>query len=339
MVQKILKKQSGITLLALIITIIVLLILAGVALNTLFGSNGIISNSKYAQEEYIKSAEKDAITKAFAELKIKLYTDDSITAITAELVEQQLNEGGNNVEVEDGENGNFVITFKNTGNQYTVNSNGAILGEEKTEVANVPLEITGDIECTGGETTILVKVPTNVDTRATYIYHYKEEGGTEQTATSNSSTYTIEGLTVNKNYEVWVEAYNDYNEEHVISNHVTVRTEYGPYITVPEDFSYNGGTITGFNPNAASGVATMAKTGDRKVILVLPEYALDGTTKVTAIGKSAFENCTKITGKLTIPKSITRLGDGNAWCSTFKGCTGITSVHIHGNIAIGVNRI
>ncbi|MBQ9298873.1 MAG: hypothetical protein IJ223_07645, partial [Clostridia bacterium] len=127
MVQKILKKQSGITLLALIITIIVLLILAGVALNTLFGSNGIISNSKYAQEEYIKSAEKDAITKAFAELKIKLYTDDSITAITAELVEQQLNEGGNNVEVEDGENGNFVITFKNTGNQYTVNSNGAIL--------------------------------------------------------------------------------------------------------------------------------------------------------------------------------------------------------------------
>ena len=152
------KEQKGITLLALIITIIVLLILAGVALNTLFGSNGIISNSKYAQEEYIKSAEKDAITKAFAELKIKLYTDDSITAITAELVEQQLNEGGNNVEVEDGENGNFVITFLDTGNQYEVTPNGGIVGEEQIDIAERHMEeVVLDLGYTGKEETIILE--------------------------------------------------------------------------------------------------------------------------------------------------------------------------------------
>lgn len=41
-----LKNKKGITLLALIITIIVLVILAGVAINTLYGENGIISNAK-----------------------------------------------------------------------------------------------------------------------------------------------------------------------------------------------------------------------------------------------------------------------------------------------------
>ena len=41
-----LKNKKGITLLALIITIIVLVILAGVAINTLYGENRIISNAK-----------------------------------------------------------------------------------------------------------------------------------------------------------------------------------------------------------------------------------------------------------------------------------------------------
>ena len=46
------KRERGITLIALIITIIVLLILAGVALNTLFGEYGLISNAEKAVGEY-----------------------------------------------------------------------------------------------------------------------------------------------------------------------------------------------------------------------------------------------------------------------------------------------
>ena len=43
------REDNGITLLALIITIIVLVILAGVAINTLYGENGIISNAEDAE--------------------------------------------------------------------------------------------------------------------------------------------------------------------------------------------------------------------------------------------------------------------------------------------------
>ena len=42
------KKQRGITLIALIITIIVLLILAGVALNSIFGQGSLIGNAQNA---------------------------------------------------------------------------------------------------------------------------------------------------------------------------------------------------------------------------------------------------------------------------------------------------
>lgn len=56
------KGQKGITLVALVITIIVLLILAGVALATLSGNNNIIENANNAVEQYKSSAGADQVT-------------------------------------------------------------------------------------------------------------------------------------------------------------------------------------------------------------------------------------------------------------------------------------
>ena len=52
-------KQSGITLIALVVTIVVLLILAGVSVNALFGNSGIIEKAKEAQNAMDKAAEND----------------------------------------------------------------------------------------------------------------------------------------------------------------------------------------------------------------------------------------------------------------------------------------
>lgn len=53
------KKQKGITLIALIITIIILLILAGVVLNLTIGQNGIINRAKEAGKTYQNAAENE----------------------------------------------------------------------------------------------------------------------------------------------------------------------------------------------------------------------------------------------------------------------------------------
>ena len=68
------RKQNGITLIALVITIIVLLILAGVSIAMLAGDNGLLTKSRQAQtatiqksnEEIVKLAVEDLITEYHA---------------------------------------------------------------------------------------------------------------------------------------------------------------------------------------------------------------------------------------------------------------------------------
>ena len=46
-----LQKEKGITLVALVVTIVVLLILAGVSINLVLGENGLITQAKNAREQ------------------------------------------------------------------------------------------------------------------------------------------------------------------------------------------------------------------------------------------------------------------------------------------------
>ena len=59
--KKRLENNRGITLIALVITIIVLLILAGVTIASLNGNNGILSNANLAKVETLKSQFDDNV--------------------------------------------------------------------------------------------------------------------------------------------------------------------------------------------------------------------------------------------------------------------------------------
>ena len=52
--KQILNEQKGVTLIALVITIIVLLILTGVTIAMLTGENGIVVNCKNSLREYVQ---------------------------------------------------------------------------------------------------------------------------------------------------------------------------------------------------------------------------------------------------------------------------------------------
>ena len=57
--RKVYSNQTGITLIALVVTIVVLLILAGVSLNALFGDSGIIKKAQDAQNKMDQAVEND----------------------------------------------------------------------------------------------------------------------------------------------------------------------------------------------------------------------------------------------------------------------------------------
>lgn len=55
------KKENGITIIALIVTIVVLLILAGVSISLVINRNGIISKARVAKQETEIADEKEKI--------------------------------------------------------------------------------------------------------------------------------------------------------------------------------------------------------------------------------------------------------------------------------------
>lgn len=56
------EKTQGITLIALVVTIIILLILAGITIGTLLGENGIITRATKAREEYKIAEAKEKLS-------------------------------------------------------------------------------------------------------------------------------------------------------------------------------------------------------------------------------------------------------------------------------------
>lgn len=80
--KKMIKYSKGITLISLIVTIIVLLILAGVTIATLVGDHGLISRAKKADKETLRGEAKEAIELGLANLKI----NEKGEKITSEII-------------------------------------------------------------------------------------------------------------------------------------------------------------------------------------------------------------------------------------------------------------
>lgn len=87
------KNQSGITLIALVITIIVLLILAGVSIAMLTGDNGILTKATTARTETRDAEIKEAISLATSTIMADNIdpTTDTITEISHATIATQIN--------------------------------------------------------------------------------------------------------------------------------------------------------------------------------------------------------------------------------------------------------
>ena len=72
------KDQKGITLIALVITIIVLLILAGVSIAMLTGQNGILTRSREAQTTTIQKSNEEIVKLAVSDLLTEYYAGGAI---------------------------------------------------------------------------------------------------------------------------------------------------------------------------------------------------------------------------------------------------------------------
>ena len=137
------KQANGITLIALVITIIVLLILAGVSIAMLTGENGILSQAQNASKQTDIGEEKEQIALAYNGAVTKKQSTD----ITADDLNEQFNANGVNNATANGENP-ITVTFTEedgTTRTYKIDANGKIseVGSGQTPGGG---ETTGSVE-------------------------------------------------------------------------------------------------------------------------------------------------------------------------------------------------
>ena len=133
-----LKNTKGITLIALVITIIVLLILAGVSIAALTGEDGILTRANESKTQTEIGEEEEAIRLAYN----GVMADNLGDGVMAEQLENELQANGYNVAAEEVD-GKIKVTFGAPSNRvYAIDSNGNITqagtGEVTPPTGNLP---------------------------------------------------------------------------------------------------------------------------------------------------------------------------------------------------------
>jgi len=120
--KKLKNRTSGITLIALVVTIIVLLILAGISIQMLTGENGVLKRAGDAKELSGIGQEKDILALAYNSALSKKITEDNTTLVT----DQDMNTELTGYEATAKGNDPIKVTFTESKRQYSIFSNGEI---------------------------------------------------------------------------------------------------------------------------------------------------------------------------------------------------------------------
>ena len=144
------KTNKGITLIALVITIIVLLILTGVSINMLLGENGLITNTQNAISKYKEEQLKEQAILAVVEAQIQKQNqapDKTLAQYVQDAGEDGIEVGdGGSIYYEEGEyfyldkDNNLVELIENEGNLKV----GEVIGNNSNVVRkNVSYDANG----------------------------------------------------------------------------------------------------------------------------------------------------------------------------------------------------
>lgn len=123
------KKQNGITLIALVVTIVILLILAGVSISMLVGDNGVVKKSQVASTKYKQASAEEKLAIVLSDGEVQKHTE----GLTDEQLDEKIEQVGNLLpkETEDSKNQYVVVDGYLFEVDRTVPKIGRYVGESK----------------------------------------------------------------------------------------------------------------------------------------------------------------------------------------------------------------
>lgn len=330
------KENEGITLIALVITIIVLLILAGITIATLTGDNGILTKTNEAKEQTEIGKEKEIV---------KLATTTVITtnnAIDKDSLQSELNRtaGDKKTEVYD-YNQKFQIYFIDSKRYYEIDKNFNIElinvtnGEKRISLKciNSKKEVLKEIEIITLNDNSIIEPPEiekyepsessfsktiTQDTEIDILYYYVIQKEDLVFTGLNSSGNVTENESEIKSYMIGDGSSNS-------KNALTSIINYDFVLYVPEE--YNGKVVNKIGNYAFSRASNLTKLQISNNIITIGAWTFLGCNKfklleipdnVQIITADAFHDCSGIEN-VQIGKGVKSIG-GNAFvnCDSLK---------------------
>jgi len=289
--------NSGITLLALIITIIVLLILAGVSINLVTGDNGVLTEAQLAK----RRTEYETVAEALRLKVLNKFFDFSLDSqyYTEYLIEEGITDHGGKVNLK------ALGLNLSTGNgKWNADGNGN----------------GGDIyQVVGDDLYYIIKIENHKTTereKAAVLWEkvwlaFNEDGYI--TARTGNLSYTDIIIPEEVSQKTIVGIYHDAFKD---TNITSVRID-APIVEIQEKAFKRCTNLKSINlPN------TLTTIGDEAFRECTSLTTITIPASVTSIGASAFYGCTNLR-TIIIEAPITSIGE-----KTFKSCTSLSTITI-----------
>ena len=356
------EKNKGITLIALVLTIIILLILAGIALSQFIGHDGLLSRSRQTRTAQSDAQIMDAMSLTYTQYNMEKAlgeTDAEFIAymqdkgfVSADGTVNTVNFVGNKIELGNGTGKKDTYVLENKDDTYVINYYDED-GEKQKEVWNA--------DSTGDSSTGVTKRDENMfdfDPTTGTILRVKEEYLVDYYNYENRDTYlnsdcrwckiedgidtlvipnSINGVAVKKVASLGVinvkniiieEGIEEINGIGSVGSYYNYEAYYRDSelknINIPSSVTNIGDCAFSKCPNLIKiNIPTsVTNIGSEAFAWCTGLTNIDIPTSVTSIGSYAFEACTGLTS-IDMPTNVTKIEDG-----TFYGCTNLASANI-----------
>ena len=214
------RKNRGITLIALVITIIVLLILAGITIGAITGNNGIIQNALSAKEKTEIANEREIVEEATVQAMGKNKRGNIVKDELQEELDKITGEG-KTIVTEDKEELGYFVKFVDSGRIYKVSIDGDVqyLGKENELITQADIIANPESNTTAEliqQVDLTVKTPIEIEGAEyslVYAWNQDKENAPEDTKFLEANligegrirtTTVYSSDTVGGDYYLWV---------------------------------------------------------------------------------------------------------------------------------------
>ena len=263
------QENKAITLIALVITIIVLIILAGVAINLTLGQNGLVARTKMARGEYSTAEAKEKLEQEILNVQIQAVQEGK--EFNLKYLKEKIDKTKYEITLDDEENPTTAVVKEIGSNYYlTVDSKLKVTKVEEQQPKPQYVKFSELTWISG-------KASVELSTKEAGTIEYKVgKDGIYQVGTtiSNLSNGDIVYVRVNNN--------GTYTDEETLEIKDTILPE--EFTITTSDITYEGVKLTGSTQDLQTGIKDYIYVAETKTNEIVKEVANQTVTEYTITG-------------------------------------------------------